>query len=122
MSAAAVLTVPRSSVKKAGVSWVTRQMVAGPGYRGAGSGVQAGLGLELLEAVDEPLDVVVVGEQLAGAGIVAAEDATQDGVEEEHAQPVEGASPTVGLQEEDGRYGRAPQLDLSATASTSSPS
>ena len=61
MSAAVVLTVPRSSVKKAGVSWVTRQMVAGTGAGGLRSGVEAELGVELLEAIDEAFDAFIVG-------------------------------------------------------------
>ena len=106
MSAAVVLTVPRSSVKKAGVSWVTRQMVAGTGSGGLLSGVEAELGVELLEAIDELLDTVVVGQQVAGAGVVATEDAAKGRVEEEHAQPVERARSAIGLKEQDGRNGR----------------
>jgi hypothetical protein len=83
-------------------------MVAGQGY----SGVEADLTLELLEAVDESLDAIIVRQQVACVRIVATKDATDDRVEEEHAQSIEGAGAAVRLQEQDGRHGRSAHLDL----------
>ena len=85
-------------------------MVAGRGY----SGVEADLSVELLEAVDESLDAVIVRKQVARVRRLATEDAADDWVEEEHAQPVEGAGAAVRLQEQDGGHGRAAHLDLAS--------
>lgn len=89
-------------------------MVAGRRYSGAGSGVETGLAVKLLKAIDETLDAILIGEQVASASISAAEDAADGGVEEEHTQAVQGASPAVGLQEEHGRYDRAAHGDLTS--------
>jgi len=83
-------------------------MVAGQGY----SGVEADLTLELLEAVDESLDAIIVRQQVARVGIVATKDAADDRVEEEHAQSIEGAGAAVGFQEQDRGHGRTSHLDL----------
>jgi hypothetical protein len=79
----------------------------------AGSGVEADLGVQLLEPVDESIDAGIVSQQAGGIRIIATEDAADGGVEEEHPKPVERARTAVRLQEQDSRNGRAPHLDLS---------
>ena len=115
--AAAVVAAPESRARKARGSLVTRscypaRLPAGVGRSATRSGVPGDLVVRLLETGDEQLDAGVVGQDLAGGGEVAAEDATQDGIEEEHRVGAERPVRPAGLEEVDGRTGQAAQLDL----------
>ncbi len=83
-------------------------MVAGSAY----SGVDAGLLVELFEPVDEPLDAILIGEQVAGEWVIPSEDAPDDRIKQEHPQAIERSGAPIGLQEQHGWNGRAAQLDL----------
>jgi hypothetical protein len=76
------------------------------------SGVEADLRIELLEAVDEALDAVIVREQAARTRVVATEDAANRRVEEQHAQAIKRAGAAISLQEQDSGHGRTTHLDL----------
>src|SRR2546422_9747920 len=68
--------------------------------------------VELLESHDQLLDPGVIGEDLGGAGELAAEQAAQDRIEEQHRVGAERAIRPARLEEVDGRTRQAAQLDL----------
>ena len=86
-----------------------RGIVCGPRIA---SGVPGRLFVRILEPLDELLDAEIVGQDLAGHGQLATEDASQRGVEKYHRAAAELAVWTARLEEEDGGYCQAAQLDL----------
>lgn len=91
---------------------------SGPELREVGAtrsplGVVTGLFVNLLEPLDESLDAGVVGEHTLRLRQVASEEAAQDRIEEEHGLAAQRMVWTARLEEEDGRSGKAAQLNLS---------
>jgi energy-coupling factor transporter ATP-binding protein EcfA2 len=105
--AADVVAEPKSRAKNAR-AWRFIRLCLGA------SGVPGHLVVGILKPLDELLDPYVVGQDLAGDGQLASEDAVQYRVEEDHRPATELAVRAAGLEEQDGRHGKAAQLDLAS--------
>src|SRR4051812_4829016 len=79
-------------------------------------GVPGHLFVDLLETSDEQLDPRVIREDERCRGIVAAEEAPQHGVEEEHRIRAEGPVRAARLEEMDRRAGETAELDFPGDA------
>ena len=79
---------------------------------GGRSGVPGDLFVDLLEPRDQQLDSGLVGEDLGRRRVVAAEEAAEDRVKEEHRVGAERAVRSARLEEVDGGPGQATELDL----------